>query len=286
MNALAQVEGEVIDAAPTQQHQAPAISQPQQLSQSLNPASPDSLLALAVQRGASLEQLEKFMALKERHDAMEARKAYTEDMALAKKNPPTIVKDKTVAYEGARGGFTSYKHATLGNVVQQIVAWLAAYRFSHSWDTKQLDGGRIAVTCTLTHAMGHSESVTLDASRDDSGSKNNIQAVGSAITYLQRYTLLAITGLATEDQDDDGQGSADPAPKKEQTPGAQQEESGRATWPEESFATQYARWTKAVEQGLKTVADIEAMATAKGALTADQANRIKQLAAKAPKKEA
>ncbi len=285
MNALAQVEGEVIDAAPTQQHQAPAISQPQQLSQSLNPASPDSLLALAVQRGASLEQLEKFMALKERHDAMEARKAYTEDMALAKKTPPTIAKDKTVAFENTRGDITSYKHATLGNVVQQIVAWLAAYRFSHSWNTKQLEGGRIAVTCTLTHAMGHSESVTLDAGRDDSGSKNNIQAVGSSITYLQRYTLLAITGLATEDQDDDGRGSEIPEAKKESAP-EKKEDAGRPAWPEESFNTQFARWAKAVEMGLKTVSDIEAMATAKGALTADQANRIKQLAAKAPKKEA
>jgi len=52
--------------------------------------------------------------------------------------------------------------------------------------------------------MGHSESVTLQSATDDSGKKNNIQALGSAITYLQRYTLLSITGLATEDQDDDG----------------------------------------------------------------------------------
>ncbi len=206
MNALAQTDGDVIDVAANPAHPAPSIVQPHQLAAHANPASPDNLLALAVQRGASLEQLEKFLALKERHDATEARKAFTEDMALAKKHPPTIVKDKHVSFTTQKGT-TSYNHATLGNVVQTIVAWLAEYRFSHSWDTKQIEGGRIAVTCTLTHAMGHSESVTLDSMKEDSGTKNNIQAMGSAITYLQRYTLLAITGLATEEQDDDGQGA-------------------------------------------------------------------------------
>jgi hypothetical protein len=29
--------------------------------------------------------------------------------------------------------------------------------------------------------------------------------MGSTISYLQRYTVLSLTGLATEDQDDDGQ---------------------------------------------------------------------------------
>ena len=51
--------------------------------------------------------------------------------------------------------------------------------------------------------------MTLSASADNSGSKNSIQAIGSTVTYLQRYTLLAITGLATEDMDDDGSGSDD-----------------------------------------------------------------------------
>jgi hypothetical protein len=53
--------------------------------------------------------------------------------------------------------------------------------------------------------MGHSESTSLTAAPDTSGSKNSIQAVGSTITYLERYTLLALTGLAAQGQDDDGQ---------------------------------------------------------------------------------
>ena len=47
------------------------------------------------------------------------------------------------------------------------------------------------MTCVVSHRLGHSEENTLTAGRDESGNKNNIQAVGSTITYLQRYTLKA-----------------------------------------------------------------------------------------------
>lgn len=62
------------------------------------------------------------------------------------------------------------------------------------------------MTCKITHIQGHSEETTLLAQPDASGSKNAIQAMGSTITYLERYTLLALTGLATH-EDDDGKAS-------------------------------------------------------------------------------
>jgi hypothetical protein len=63
----------------------------------------------------------------------------------------------------------------------------------------------IRVTCVLQHVLGHGERVTLQAAPDQSGNKNHIQAVGSTVTYLERYTLLASTGLAAKDQDDDAE---------------------------------------------------------------------------------
>ena len=55
----------------------------------------------------------------------------------------------------------------------------------------------------LTHARGHSEKVWLQASRDDSGNKNAIQALGSTISYGRRYTtcdLLNITSRLPQDR--------------------------------------------------------------------------------------
>jgi uncharacterized protein (DUF3820 family) len=55
--------------------------------------------------------------------------------------------------------------------------------------------------------MGHSESTTLSAAKDGSGNKNDIQARGSAATYLQRYTLIGALGLTTANEDVDGAGT-------------------------------------------------------------------------------
>jgi len=163
---------------------------------------PGDIIRTAIAGGADLEKLEKLLALQERWEANEAKKAYHEAMAKFKQNPPKIDKDRTVAY-----GNTKYNHASLGNVTDKISAELSKHGLSASWTTKQ--AGTVDVTCKITHIKGHSEETTLSAPADNSGSKNSIQAIGSTITYLERYTLLALTGLATYDQDDDGIASSD-----------------------------------------------------------------------------
>jgi len=165
---------------------------------------PADLLRLAIEKGADLDRLEKLMDLQVRWEANESRKAYVEAMAEFKAEHITIVKDKSVSF-----GSTSYDHATIGNVTATICAALSKHGFSHRWDTRQ-DGESIAVTCIITHRQGHSETTTLAAGADKSGGKNSIQSIASTVTYLQRYTLLAATGLATHDQQDDDGSQSEP----------------------------------------------------------------------------
>lgn len=157
---------------------------------------PSRLIEIAISKGADLDKLEKLLSLQERYEANEARKAYNDAMSQFKANPPDINKDKTVAY-----GNTKYNHASLFNVTDKVNKELSKYGLSASWKTTQ--NGTISVTCKITHVKGHSEETTLTAPSDNSGSKNAIQAIGSTVSYLQRYTLLSLTGLATHDQDDD-----------------------------------------------------------------------------------
>lgn len=183
-----------MNAITTQEQQAVAV-QPL--------AGPMSGALQMLQAGVSIEQMQGIMALQKEYEANEARKAYVADMAEFKKNPPVILKDKEVAYSG-----TQYMHATLGGVTEAVVAALAQHGFSHSWDTTQRDDGQVFVTCILTHRMGHSESTALNSAPDQSGKKNNIQALASTVSYLSRYTLLLACGLATKDMGaDDGQQS-------------------------------------------------------------------------------
>lgn len=186
---------------------------------------PMDMLNMAVQQGADLDKLSKLMDLQERWETNEARKAFVQALNAFKANPPTLVKNRHVSYQGAKGR-TEYDHATLDHVSDEIGKALAAQGLSHRWDVDQIDGGLIRVTCVLTHEQGHSERVSLQAGADQSGGKNNIQAIGSAVSYLQRYTLLAATGLAAKDQDDDGQAAGQPrqqssAPAASAAPAAQ-----------------------------------------------------------------
>lgn len=170
---------------------------------------PMELLSIAIQKGADLAQMEKLMDLQERWERNEARKAFYAALAAFKAAPPTITKNKTVDFSTSKGR-TTYDHATLDEVALKIGAALAPHGLSFRWEPSQAQG-RIRVTCYLQHVLGHTESVFLEGPADDSGNKNAIQQVGSTVTYLQRYTLLSITGMAVQDQDDDGRGSSDPA---------------------------------------------------------------------------
>lgn len=168
---------------------------------------PSDVLRFAMQNGADLERIEKLMDLQARWEADQARREYTLAMTKFKADPIVIEKRKLVEFRTRDGDLTSYRHAELSDVTDVLIPALANHGFSHRWDCVQEDGGIIRVKCVLTHERGHSESVSLFGAPDNSGKKNSIQQVASTITYLERYTLLMITGMATKGMDDDGRGA-------------------------------------------------------------------------------
>jgi len=169
--------------------------------QELATTTPADLLKIAVTQNLDIDKLTALMDLQMRWEANEARKAFVLAMNEFKANPPTITKNRHVSF-GTGDRATGYNHATLDHVCEAVCKSLSAHGISHRWKTEQTEG-KISVTCVLTHQMGHSESTTLSGGADTSGSKNAIQAIGSTVTYLQRYTLLAATGLAAENTDND-----------------------------------------------------------------------------------
>jgi len=174
------------------------------------PPAGKSLLELVIEKGADLQTIEKFMDLQERHEKNEARKAYVVAMTAFKANPPEILKQTSVSYDTTKGT-TSYNHASLDHVAEKVNVALSQHGLFASWQQSQAEKG-ITVTCKITHVLGHSEETSLTAAADLSGNKNAIQGIGSTISYLQRYTLLAITGLAAKGMDTDGMPPEDEDP--------------------------------------------------------------------------
>lgn len=153
---------------------------------------PTGMLARAVSAGASIEVLEKLMALQERWEANQARKAFDEAVSCAKAEIPPIQRNAT--------GHNSKKYADFSAIAKIVDPVLSKYGLSYRFRTVQNE--RINVTCILAHKSGHSEETTLAGPPDSTGSKNAIQAIGSTLTYLQRYSLVQMLGLAASDDDD------------------------------------------------------------------------------------
>jgi len=157
-------------------------------------AMPMRLVEMAVQKGTDIDQLAKLMDMQERWEAREARKSYLDAFARFQSVVPTITKNK----EGH-----NYKYAPLGDIVATIKHCLRDCGLSFRFEIKD-SGDKIMVSCVVSHRDGHSEATEMDAAPDLSGQIKGIQARGSAVTYLQRYTLIGALGLTTADADMDG----------------------------------------------------------------------------------
>ena len=102
-------------------------------------------------------------------------------------------------------GYTQGKeYAELHDVVDAVTPALSKHGLSTSWKLTRDEKDWLEVTCTLKHVGGHCETVSMGGPPDTGGAKNNLQARSSTKSYLERYTLKAICGVAEGGDDTDG----------------------------------------------------------------------------------
>lgn len=193
-------------------------------------ATPDpmELLKIALNKNASIEVITQLNQLRMSIEADNARKAFNLSLAAAKREIGPIVKNRRVKFESAKAevknGKVDYAHEDLAGIAEQIDPILSKYGLTYTYASDQPASGQLSLHCIISHELGHEKRTTLSAGVDLSGAKNHLQAIGSAATYLQRYTLKLALGLAAaEDDDANGTGNgvgasqnrADP-PRQEQ----------------------------------------------------------------------
>jgi len=159
-----------------------------------------SIIQYAIERGAGIDTIERLIALKEREDENQARRAFNVAFADFKAESLTLIRTKEVK----DGPLKGKKHVELGGIVKLVTPALSKHGLSISWKLTKDSPEWMEVTCVLRHIAGHSEAVSMGGAPDTGPGRNAIQARGSAKTYLERYTATAILGLAPEDEDNDG----------------------------------------------------------------------------------
>jgi hypothetical protein len=162
------------------------------------------MIEIAITSNADIDKLERLMDLQERWEAKEAKKSFNAALSRFQATCPTII---------CRKKGHNYKYAPMCDVVKQVSGLIADNGLSYRFEQQSVNG-MICITCVVSHVGGHSERLKLEANADTSGSKNGVQAIGSTLTYLKRYSFLGSFGIATADEDIDARTPPKPEGKK------------------------------------------------------------------------
>ena len=192
------------------------------------PQQPLSVIEQAIRTGATADQLERLLQLQvqadhHRLDLMrEQRRMAEEDRAKAAKaaflrdlagfRGENIVIPKSKFVDRGRAG--SFMQAEYGTAAAMLSPALSKHGFSFRHDMKfgskrwmtegvESDVPWVYVTCYLEHRDGHGDSLELDGPPGDLSANTPVQNMQATASYLKRQSLLAITGTATQDEDDE-----------------------------------------------------------------------------------
>jgi hypothetical protein len=110
-----------------------------------------------------------------------------------------------ISKNGKHGG-TGARYALFEDIDKEVRPLLTAEGLALTYGSNPSADGKLTVTCTLRHVMGHSVTQSLPVPADTGSGRNAVQAIGSAITYARRYLVALILNLVMEGEDDDGRG--------------------------------------------------------------------------------
>lgn len=175
----------------------------------------DSPLMQAIKEKLPADLLVAIIGYEENRMKEERERLYFDAMREMQNEIPELPKTKEATDKNGK----SYKYCPLPLMRKIIQPYLYKYGFIYRWDFRQTENNKIECTIILKHSGGHFETASMTTDPDNAEGMGNIQSIGSSRTYLQRYTFIAVMGLTTAEDDNDGASesskisSAIPGPK-------------------------------------------------------------------------
>lgn len=167
-------------------------------------------------------------------------------LALAQTSLTLPKKNRTVKVKSDKGNY-EFEYTTLDTMIEHVRDILTTNGLWFVQTTEVIEGGNILRTM-LTHSSGEWIAGTM---RIPSAAR--MQETGSALTYLRRYALAALLGIASEEDDDanTADGNSVETKKDKELPNPKTE------------ATNWAKDAEARLKDFKTLEDFEAWHMAK-----------------------
>lgn len=158
---------------------------------------------MASDPNASVEKIERLMALWERNEARKAETAFNAEMSDAQAEMRPVSADATNPQ--TRSKYASYEALDLA-----LRPIYTKHGFGLSFDTGDSPlEDHVRVLCYASQRAGHSRTYHIDMPADGKGAKGGdvmtkTHAVGSGVSYGMRYLLKMIFNVAVGEDDDDG----------------------------------------------------------------------------------
>lgn len=174
-----------------------------------------AIVAMASNPAVDVQKLDAILKMQERLEGRQAQVEFNGALARLAAKMPRVKKNGRVELGQGKG---SYPFATWEDIDRIIRPLMAEEGFTLAFDSqpRQGDGGGLIVTGTLLHRDGHAKSASLPLSLDTGPGRNNVQAMGSTLSYGKRYCAEMLLNIVREGQDDDGaRGGAEPITDEE-----------------------------------------------------------------------
>lgn len=165
-------------------------------------ADPMSLLErFARDPSITLEKLRGLADMQREFRAEAAKAEFYSAFTAMQGDIPVISKNGEIKVDGKIRS-TYARLEDIGRVIKPI---LQQHGFAITHKVRY--GDKITVLSILMHKAGHAEETEFLAAADKSGAKNDIQALGSTISYGKRQNTKALLDIAEGGDDDDGHAS-------------------------------------------------------------------------------
>jgi len=164
---------------------------------------PMDLLAVALQKEAAIDVIERLAALQEKAMLRDAEMQFNDAMNVAQSELGRVAPNLENPQTHSR--YASY--AALDKVIRPIYV---KHGFSLSFDTGDCPHpDMVRVVCYVSHRAGHTRTYRTDMPADGKGAKGGdvmtkTHATGAAMSYGSRYLLKSIFNIAVGEDDSDG----------------------------------------------------------------------------------
>ncbi len=162
------------------------------------------VIAKAAQsQDVDVAKMQQLLDMHERINRQNAERAYFGALTMMQGEMPRITKQGEI--KDASGRVRS-KYARGEDIHDAIRGSLQKYGFALSFTTENPAPDKLLVRGFLSHRDGHRETSSIILPSDKGAGKNDVQAVGSSVSYGKRYMTCALLNIIAEGEDDDGNG--------------------------------------------------------------------------------